>query len=120
MAVKVRELPVEEWDKLRDLPFGTNGLPNPAGAAVLVAEDGDEIVGVWCAGTFVVLEGLWVKEEYRKTTFTAAKLLVGMKALLRALGIPQVVTLVQTEYVKKLAEKAGFNKVDGEVMELKL
>ena len=115
MSVTVRELPVEEWEKLKDYPIATNELPDPDRCAVLVAEDEGKIVGTWGVVLAPFLEGLWLDADYRQTTFTAAKLLIGMRKMLEDKGITQAFTLVQTPYVLGLAQKAGFEVLDGDL-----
>jgi hypothetical protein len=117
----VRELPVEEWDRLRALPFAEKGLPDPRLTKILVAETPEgRIVGVWAAMTQVFLDGLWVAPDYRRTSWVAMKLLRGMRDLLRRLGIVQSFTLVQTTDVLCLATKAGFVRVQGDLCVLEL
>lgn len=115
MSVSVRELPVEEWGKLEGYPIATNGLPDPDRCAVLVAEEDGKIVGTWGVVFAPFLEGLWVDADYRQRTFTAAKMLIGMKHMLEDKKIPQALTLVQTPYVLELAQKAGFQVLDGDL-----
>ena len=113
--ITVRVLPPEEFDRLADLPFATNGIPDPSLTVVLVAETPDQtIVGLWAVMTAVHLDGLWIAPAYRKTPHLGGKLLRGMKALLAQLGIPRAVTLVQTSDVLVLALKAGFTRVPGD------
>lgn len=121
-GVTVRRLPPEEWTaKLSSLPFAANGLPDPAASIVLVAENPEgEIVGLWSVGMVPMLDGLWSREDYRKHSWVAAKLLKGMKETLTALGLPGAFTLVQTPEVLILALKAGFEKVPGDVLVFKL
>jgi hypothetical protein len=109
----VRQLPPEEWERLRDFPLAERyGIPDPRGAAILVAETpAGEIVGVWAALTTVHLDGLWIAPEYRRTSLVAAKLLRGMKAMLTQLGIVHSFTLVESPEVLVLALKAGFQKL---------
>lgn len=115
----VRQLPVEEWERLEGLPIATHGLPDPNFTIVFVVEDEGLIVGTWSALTPVVLEGLWLRESYRKTT-AAGRLLVEMKQFLIDGGITAAYTLVQTPEVLALAEKAGFERLDGDFCMLKL
>jgi hypothetical protein len=121
-TVTIRQLPPEEWDRLRDLPFARGGLPDPSLAAILVAEtESGEIVGLWAAMTTVMLDGLWIAPAHRNTpTRIAGKLLHGMKTLLGQLGVVRAVTLVQTTDVLVLALKAGFTRVTGDLCLLDL
>jgi hypothetical protein len=119
--ITVRRLPDAEFARLADLPFSTNGIPDPAGAAILVAETPEgEIVGLWAAMTAIHLDGLWIAPPYRRTTHIAGRLLRGMRALLTSLDIPRAVTLVQADDVLMLALKAGFVRVPGDLCLLDL
>lgn len=120
MSVTVRELPVEEWEKLKGRKIATHELPDPARCAVLVAEDEGKIVGTWGVVLTPFLEGLDLDSEYQKYTFTAAKMLIGMRQMLEEKGIAQAFTLVQTPYVLGLAQKAGFEVLDGNLCMINL
>jgi len=116
----IRVLPFEEWDKLEGYPIATNGLPNPDTSLILVAETpAGEIVGTWEAITPVILEGLWIDENYRNT-LVAGRLLATMKSVLKSMNIDKAFTLVQTSDVKALAEKAGFEMIPGDFCVLDL
>lgn len=119
MAITVRELPINEWDRLLELPYGSLALPAPD-VMVLVAEDEGDIVGVWSAGPIMMLEGLWVREDHRKTTKTLWKLLNGMVGRLKAFQVPFAYSIVQTTSVLRLAEHAGFKPVEGQFIMLNL
>lgn len=109
----IRELPFEEWDKLDGLPFSANGLPNPDTCKVLVAEDANEIVSVWSVVTAKFLEGMWVREDHRKTTVTG-RMVQSMKSFLAKEQIESAYTIVQDSEVRRLAEKAGFDVIPGD------
>lgn len=120
-ACAVRVLPPEEWDRLRELPFGAAGLPDPQLAVILVAETPEgRIVGTWAAMNQVLLDGLWVAPEYRRTTLVAAKLLRGMKDTMRRIGLRHGFAIVHTTEVLSLAMKAGFTRVEGDLCHLDL
>lgn len=121
-VVTVRQLPPDEWERLRALPFATNGLPpNPELTAILVAENAEgAIVGVWAAMTAVHLDGLWVAPEYRRTSRVAMKLLRGMKDMLLRLGVVQSFTIASSTEVLVLALKAGFQRMHGDLCFLDL
>lgn len=113
-ALTYRLLPPEEWDRLLAMPFGSNGLPPPEHCLVLVAETPEgEIVGLWSAMTAIHMEGLWVHEDYRRRTLTAATLLKEMRAILTEQGILHCFTIVQSDEVLTLAKKAGFEVLPG-------
>jgi len=116
----IRLLPFEEWDKLDGFQISTNGLPNPDTSIILVAETpAGEIVGTWEAVAPVILEGLWVREDYRKTT-VLGRMFQTMKDTLRNMHIDRAYTLVQSPEVKDLAEKGGFEMIPGDLCVLDL
>lgn len=116
MSVSVRELPIEEWDRLKGYPIAAAELPDPARCIVLVAEDENgDIVGHWALVMAPFMEGLWIAEDFRHTT-AAAKLLVKMKSVLKDAEINQAFTLVQSNEVKAVAEHAGFQAIEGTLM----
>ncbi len=120
-ALHARELPPEEWEKLRGLPFATHGLPDPALAAICVLEtETGEIVGVWAAQTAVHLEGLWIAPEYRTHPVAGTKLLHGMKTLLKTHHIPVSFTLTSEEAVLVMALRAGFTRWHGDLLMLQI
>lgn len=114
----VRELPHDEWFRLLDLPIGANGLPGED-VMVVVAEDNNEIVGVWTAGPILVLEGLWVREDHQKKT-ALFRIFNYMIDRLKSLGIPQVYSIVQTPEMVQLAAHGGFKSIDGQLIALDL
>lgn len=118
-GLTVRELPTEEWDRLIGLPFAANGLPDPALAAIVVAEQDGRIVGVWAALTAVHLDGLWVDPAERGTT-VAGRLLREMKTLLLDRGVTVSFTMVSDPQVAILAYKAGFTRYPGDLFMLQM
>lgn len=116
----IRQLPFEEWDRLDGFPIATNGLPNPDTSVIFVIESAEgEIVGTWEAITPVILEGLWLRDDYRRTT-AMGRLLSEMKSFLRSIHVDKAFTLVQTSDVLELAHKAGFETIPGEFLVLDL
>ena len=115
MSYQTRVLPVEEWDRLRDLPFATNGLPDPAFSQVIVTETTEgQIVGLWAMLTAVHLDGLWTDSAHRGTV-VAGQLLATMKDQLAALGITVSFTVISDPQVMVLAHKAGFTRYPGDL-----
>lgn len=115
----IRELPQNEWFRLESLPVAANGLP-AADVMVVVAEDDQkDIIGVWTAGPVVVLEGLWVREDYRKKS-ALFRIFHFMVDRLKALNIPYVFSLVQTPEMARLAAHGGFKPLEGQLIVLDL
>jgi ribosomal protein S18 acetylase RimI-like enzyme len=117
---KTRVLPVGEWERLLELPFGANGLPDENFAIIIVTEDPTgAIVGVWAAVTAVHLDGLWVDPNHRDTPI-AGQLLRQMKATLQEKGVAVSFTLIQDTDVMVLAHKAGFVRSPWDLWQLTL
>jgi hypothetical protein len=110
--IKVRELPAKEYHRLAGLPIAA-GNPDPTRCQILVAEnEAGEIVGTFGVLLVPLLEGLWVREDYRKTT-TFGRLWNGMQQFLKRCGFEHVAGFVETADMKNLAEKAGFTTLEG-------
>lgn len=122
-CVQARVLPVEDWERLRTFgPFQQAGgvLPDPSHAFVVILEDGGELVGTWMAKNTVMLEGLFISPAYRKSFTPSKALLLGMLKELRAAGVGEAITLIQSMYVEGLAVAAGFQRLDGSVHIVKI
>lgn len=120
-TVVVRPLAPEEYSRLAGLPFtSVIGIPDPQLCSVLVAENSaGEIVGLWSAMPVVHLEGLWVREDYRKTT-VLGRLHRQMRVLLGQLGVRSCFTYVEDPDVLIIALKAGFQRLRGDLLYLEL
>lgn len=112
---QTRLLPFDEWDRLRDFPIATNGLPDPTLCSILVTETDGVIVGVWAVLTAVMQEGLWIHPDHRGHTPIAWQLLKGMKQVLQDLGVVTSFTIVQDAEVMVLAHKAGYVRCPGDL-----
>lgn len=116
----VRELPADEWARLRDLPIAARGLPDPALAAILVVEDHEgQIVATWSAQTAVHLEGLW-KATPHDHPAVSRKLFEGMIGMLQHKGIRFSFTYTEDLSVAAMAVRAGFERVPGDLLLLDL
>lgn len=128
VGVRSRLLPVSEWPRLRPYgPFAAAGvLPDPSHALVLVLErydvqaHGPRIVGCWMAKNTVILEGLYLNPEERHLAPSARHHLFSMIGALQERGVTEVITLIQSPEVLRLAPKAGFVELPGSVHLLKL
>jgi Acetyltransferase (GNAT) family len=110
-----RLLPPDEWEKLRDLPFAANGLPDPASTILFVDETpAGVIVGLWGIFLQPMLDGLWVHPDHRHTII-AGQLLKTMKAFLQAQGVRAAMTIISEPSVMTLAHKAGFTRAPGDL-----
>lgn len=111
-----RVLPTEEWDRVRDFgPFAQAGtLPDPLFAKIIVLETPDgEIVGCWEMTTLALLEGLYLREDWRGSHAAAKRLLLGMLELLDRYQIKTALTVIQDPKVMELAKTAGFTAMEG-------
>lgn len=110
-----RILPPEEWNRLDGTSLGPAWRAmNPQTSVVVVAEDGDRIVGCWCRAFWAHVEGLWIDEAYQKKTSAARHLLIGMKEACAADGISAVVTSADTQAVADLVVHAGGHRLPGD------
>jgi hypothetical protein len=108
MAYTARELPPEEWARLEGLPIAEN-LPTPETASIFVIEEDAtaQIIATWAALTTVHADGCWVNPAYQRNAAVIRAFTSGYFAMLRAHGIPQVLTVTQTNQTGTLAEKLG-------------
>jgi hypothetical protein len=106
MPYTTRELPPDEWGRLRGLPIGQHQL-DPESAAVLVVEDGDEIIA--CVGTLTVphAEEFWIAPGYRGNPVVVMALLDGCFEMLRAHGLSQVFSVAPTPEIAHLLANLG-------------
>ena len=110
-----RLLPIEEWDRLLALPFGTNGLPNPDFTIILVTETAaGEIIAVWAILTAVHLDGAWIHPDHRGTT-VVGRMVKLMKATLRRFQLWDSFTIVNDPAVMIIAHKVGFVRAPGDL-----
>jgi hypothetical protein len=110
-----RVLPPEEWERLRGLPFATNGLPDPASSVIIVVETPDgEIVGLWALMLQPFLDGLWTHPDHQHK-LAAGQLLRTMKAVLQEYGVSTAFTIISDPAVMALAHKAGFTRAPGDL-----
>jgi hypothetical protein len=122
-GLRVRVLPPEAWDAkvaAGELAHYTH-LPNPTFTQLVVVEDEEgRIVGSWMAMNTVHLEGLYVAPEARRAVAVQRRLLLGMVGLLTLEGVDGVLTLAEDPAVAILAEKAGFTRIPGVLLQLRL
>lgn len=119
MAVTIKDLSPNEYDRLLSVPYGQGGLPAEDVLVKIAEDDKGEIVGVWTAGPVVFLEGLWIREDYRKTT-VLGRMFASMKSTLKDIGIPSVFTLSQSDEITQLAQHGGFNEVPAKLLMLQV
>lgn len=108
--ITTRVLPPDEYHKLGGLPISSLQPPDPTRCQIVVVEDGTEIVGTMAVIVLPILEGVWVKEDYRKTA-AFGRLWKGMQKLLKTMDIHSVAGFVQTPEMVALAATAGFDRM---------
>jgi hypothetical protein len=116
LTPQVRQLPPEEWHRLNDFePFATHGLPTVEHWRVVVAEDGDQIVGFCCLFNAVHWEPWWVHESYQKRPGLLRQMIRHGKGLLHDAGVDCVFVVVGDELPAQqaLVERFGFSPVPG-------
>jgi hypothetical protein len=87
MPVNIRLLHPDEYHRLADHPsLGGLQLPSPDLAKIIIAEDGDTIVGYWSLIQVVHMEPIWIDPKYRGSTL-AGRLWSAMCQVLDALQI---------------------------------
>ncbi len=115
---QARILPPEEWDRL---PEEVRSAITPEGAAVIVVEAADgAIVARWVALNTIHLEGLYVDPDFRGNPVVARQLTTFMVDALRLLGVPQALTIIQDDRVRRMAATMGFVEVPGTIHHLTL
>lgn len=102
-----RLLPPEEWPRLRGTLLDPAWQDFTPTDKVLVVEDGGRIVA--CAALFQRwhLEGAWVHPDDRGRVSVGRRLWAGLKALIQALGNPEVISMATTPETRRMVEKVG-------------
>ncbi len=105
----VRELPQSEWHKLDGTGIGAVRQLLPQTATVIVVERGENVVACWAGlpTCHYVVEGLEVVPAEQGNVAVLRKLLLGMKAHLRAEGVTNVLTGANTDEIRALLAHAG-------------
>lgn len=119
---RVRLLPPEDWPARQDELLHYPQLPPTAHNLLVVVEEKltGRIVASWFAGNKVMLEGIFVVPDARTSIAVPRLLLSGMVTLLQQLGIGAALTLAQDASILALARRAGFDTIDGTLLEVRL
>lgn len=114
--MQARLLPPEEWDKLADRPpFDQAGLPDSDHWAIVVVEEGEEILASCALFDTVHWDGFHVNEEVRGNPAVFRALLGCSIAKLQAAGVPGVHMTIPANQpeLELMAERFGFVKAPG-------
>lgn len=116
-----RILPPSEWSRLigTEVESIVPGL-NPEKCAVLVIEEGAQIIGTWVALKMEHVECFWISPEHRGKAGVAARLLRDMRGLLASWGAPCPLTASVTPEMSAMIERLGGIKLPGEHFALPL
>ncbi len=101
-----RILPAQEWaTRLAETDFGPIvGRLNPAATTIVVAEQGDELLGCWGLITFAHVEGLWIAPAHRKRGRVLVRLWDAMRRVAMGRSIDVVYTGALCGDVERLLE----------------
>ena len=102
-----RILPREEWPALVGTELEAVWPHLPADAQVIVIEDQGAIVGCWALFHQLHAEGVWVHPAHRGKTTVARRLLMGLRATARRLGVRSVATAATTDDVRRMLATLG-------------
>jgi len=97
-----RLLPAEEWDKLDGELAQVRDHLDPSRAAVVVVEDGDQVVGCWALLYALHAEGVWIAPTHRGRASVARRLLLATLEAARQLGSKTIITGALTPEVERL------------------
>lgn len=119
-SLKVRELGVEDWDKLRSMePFATYGPPDPKSTRVIVLEDAaGELKAFWLAFSTVHIEPLWIAEEYRGRAAVIRRLWGGVRDILVETGNNLAFAVINNDDLPgtaPMAKRLGFLHIPGQL-----
>jgi GNAT superfamily N-acetyltransferase len=100
-------LPSQEWDRLSQL--SNLALPNSNQARIIIAEEGDKIVGVCVLELTIHLGPLWVDEGYRSKGILQ-KLLKQARKLFPG-GLRGAVCFTDNPKVERFALACGWKRI---------
>jgi hypothetical protein len=113
--VTTRILPPEEYPRLAGTELELVWPTLPMDAAVVVVEDGGEIIGCWAAFLLAHVEGVWVAPAHRGKTSVARRLLGGMRrALAEHFGASGAITGAMSDEVRGILAGLGATKLPGD------
>jgi len=112
-----RKLPPDEWGRLKPLfEFLDAFLPDSIAAQCAVAEDGAHIAGFLMMQLVPHSEPLWIDEAYRgRVNFKRLQSIIEPKDVSKALCVPGLLVIAETDTVARMAELCGYRQVPGTV-----
>lgn len=113
-SFSMRVLPHSEYRKLVGTELETllPHLPNAARVLVIETPTG-QVIGCWGLMPIYHAEGLWIHPAHRGRGRVALRLLEGMRALCRSLGVQTVATASVSEQVDRLVRHLGAVELPG-------
>jgi len=97
-----RILPAEEWGKLDGELAQVRDHLDPASTAVVVVEDGDQVVGCWALLSVLHAEGVWIAPGRRGRAGVARRLMQATLEVAQQLGAKTIITGALTPEVERL------------------
>jgi ribosomal protein S18 acetylase RimI-like enzyme len=115
----VRDLPAEEWEKLRAFePWATQGLPSEEHSRIIVAEQGGAIIAYWGIFTAIHVEPLWIHPDHRRRPGLVRRLWGSVVATLQGAGIRTAFACIADADAAQnvpLALRRGFERMPGDL-----
>lgn len=103
--IEIRELPSQEFDRLKD--FADGFCPNADHSVALVAEDDKNLIGRIFLISPVHIEGPHVEPDYRGST-VFKRLVVAAEEKARAEGINKVFCFAKDDQMADYIERLGY------------
>ena len=114
-SLKIRQLPEEEWERLREI-YEANGdvLPPPDNQTAIVAEVDGKIVGVWGINVQVHAGPLWVDPKWRGLG-VPDRMGDALDELVRGLGGKGYLTFPSNAQSERVMQRRGLELKDWKV-----
>lgn len=107
----VRDLPVEEWNRLEDHPaLQGQPLPDPTYHRAVVAEADGEIVAVWFMVHVIHLEPVWIDPHFRGGTLPV-RMLKEMSTILDSCTVTKAFCFADRPEIADYLQRLGMQKL---------
>lgn len=115
MILETRVLPPDEWGRLVGMECETV-VPHlrPGRDQVVVVERDGVIVGSWVLLWVLHAECVWVAPAVRGSRGVVRRLLEGMRAAARSLGVARVATAAQSDDVRRILDHLHAERLCGD------